>query len=344
MNAHPDAHYQESGDAANAYRQAYRGSVDRLVERLRAESAAKRDAYMARVHAEPERYRADLRAMLGWPLAEADALPLLSSRVTHVATDDLSRIHRVELEVLPGIWTYGLWLENALPGPERRPAILFQHGGQGTPEVCCGLLNSGNYNGAVRRILARGAHVFAPQLLLWRQPEFGADPYDRPQIDRALKQLGSSLAAFELFVMRKAVDFCAASPLVDVNRLGVAGLSYGGFYALFAGALDTRLRATLSSCFVNDRLRYGWPDWVWNNAANTFLDAEVGALICPRALYVEAADHDELFDADGARAEFERLAAYYAPRPDRLRTRVFSGIHEFAPDEEGIDFLMGNLG
>lgn len=333
--------YHEPGDAGNSYRDAYSQCIADLIADMQASSASKRDDFMRGLHEDPESYRAKLGSMLGWPLNTRNAHPILSTRETFVATDDLCSIYRVELEVLPGFWLYGLWLVNTQPGP--LPAVIFQHGGQGTPEVCAGFIDSGNYNDAVRRILRQGVHVFAPQLLLWRQGEFGQVPYDRQVIDRQLKQLGSSIAALELFCLQKAVDFVEASSAVQPDGIGMAGLSYGGFYALFAAALDTRLKATLSSCFFNDRVRYGWPDWVWFNAANTFQDSEIGALVCPRALYVEIANHDELFDPDAAEEEISRLRRYYAPCPEQLDVSVFDGIHEFSPEDGGIRFLIKHL-
>ena len=115
--------------------------------------------------------------------------------------------------------------------------------------------------------------------------------------DRLLEVLQKRLPGFNSEMVIKAKtstdnqrflvwDFAARED-IDGDRIGMIGLSYGGFYTLFAAALDVRIGAAVSSCFFNNRKMYDFVDWVWFNAANQFMDAEVGALVCPRPLYVE---------------------------------------------------------
>jgi len=65
---------------------------------------------------------------------------------------------------------------------------------------------------------------------------------------------------------------------------------------------------------------YDFVDWVWFNAANQFMDAEVGALVCPRPLYVEVGKRDDLFNVRHARPEAKKLASIYQRLkfPDRF--------------------------
>jgi predicted acyl esterase len=123
------------------------------------------------------------------------------------------------------------------------------------------------------------------------------------------------------------------------------GLSYGGMYTLYTAAADTRIKAAVSSCWFNDRYEYNWEDWTYFNGGR-FLDAEVADLILPRKLYIEAGLHDELFTANAARAEFERLKKY-AEREhaeSALRFKLFDGGHELdKTSDEGIDFLVENI-
>ena len=84
-------------------------------------------------------------------------------------------------------------------------------------------------------------------------------------------------------------------------------------------------------------------DWVWQNCGNTFSDAEVGALVCPRALFMEVGNRDEFHDYHFAEAVAARIKSYFESCPGQFMFRVFDGTHEFGRDDVGIDFLMDHL-
>jgi dienelactone hydrolase len=263
--------------------------------------------------------------------------------VKKIGEDSLGQISRVWIETLPGVHTYGLFFRPY--GMGRFPLVISQHGGHGTPELCSGFFGSANYNDMTRRVLRRGIAVFAPQLLLWNPESYGPK-HEKDEIDKRLKQVGGSLAALELFRLARAIDYFAARREIDAERIGMIGLSYGGFYTLFAAALDKRIKAAVSSCFFNDRKVYAFADWTWFDAANRFLDAEVGALVCPRPLRVEIGKKDEMFDVRKARGQAERLAATYKRLgiAERFQYKEHAGGHELDRAEDGMDFLCRHLG
>jgi hypothetical protein len=221
--------------------------------------------------------------------------------------------------------------------------VIAQHGGLGTPELCSGFFGSDNYNDMTRRILRKGVAVFAPQMLLWAE-EFGPNT-ERLTIDAELKQLGGSIAALEIYKLKRSIDYLHSRSDIISEMTGMVGLSYGGFYTLFTAAADTRIKAALVSCFFNNRFTYAWSDWTWFNSGNMFLDAEVGALVCPRALYIEAGDQDELFAANTARLEYQRLYKIYESLNynDNLRYKEFLGAHELDKSNEGIDYIIERI-
>ena len=196
----------------------------------------------------------------------------------------------------------------------------------------------------VRRVLARGANVFAPQLLLWDQEKYHIH-YDRIAMDRALKQLGGSIAALEIYAIMRCIDALLRQPWADPARVGMVGLSYGGFYAMYTAAADPRIRSCLASGFFSDRLVYNWPDWVWQDAAHTFLDAEVGALVAARTLLLELGTRDEIFDTEPSRRELRRLQGLFerAGCADRLAMEFFDGVHEFSRSDVLMDRFMDAL-
>lgn len=225
----------------------------------------------------------------------------------------------------------------------KRPLVIAQHGGLGTPEMCSGFFDSENYNDMTRRILQKDVNVFCPQLYLWDQQRFGHGTPDRTSLDNSLKHMGSSIAAVELDGLMKCIDWLSALSWVDAERIGMIGLSYGGFYTLYLTALDKRIKAALCSCYFNDRTYYSNSDWSWFGSANMFEDAEVALLIFPRKLWIQVADNDELFHVSSAKKEFERLEKYYENMPTQLHLEVFPGVHEFSKSDAGIDFVVQEL-
>lgn len=337
---------QEPEYTGNIQRMTYLSDIEKLIDRRRGDCEKARDLFMAGYPGSLDSLREKFRDMLGWPLNthEFDGWKP-AAQETYIGSDGEADVFRVIVETMPGL-RFGGILFRARDGL-RHPLVVSQHGGLGTPELCSSMYrggNSANYNDMTRRILSRGVHVFAPQLLLWNKETFHIQ-YDRQQIDNALKQLGGSIAALEISCISRCIDYLSEKPYVDPERIGMIGLSYGGFYTLFTAAADTRIKSCIAAGFFNDRLKYGWLDWTWKDAAHTFLDAEVGALIAPRCACLQLGTRDELFSEEPARHEFERLKAYYdrAGCPEKLRMEFFDGTHEFSPSDETIDLFMQNL-
>jgi hypothetical protein len=122
------------------------------------------------------------------------------------------------------------------------------------------------------------------------------------------------------------------------------GLSYGGLYTQYTAALDTRIRAAVSSCFFNSRWLYPKEDWNFFNILNEFADPEVCALICPRALWIEVGSKDELFGVEGARVEASRTRHHWEKLglAERFVYREFDGGYEFN-GEGAYEFLCRYL-
>ncbi len=341
--------YYEPEDAGNQFRETMLREVRALIHRRRQKADRHRKRYFRPDFSSLDAYeksiagyRKELRAIIGWPLIDEPPAGVPATRHQVVAEDSLGQISRVWVETLRGVYTYGLFFRPVGRGPF--PLIIAQHGGGGTPELCSGFFGSANYNDMTRRILARGMAVFAPQLLLWNADKFGPD-HKKDVIDRRLKHIGGSLAALDLYRIFRVLDYFSSHQDIDAERVGMIGLSYGGFYTLFAAALDTRIQVAVSSCFFNNRKVYDNADWVWYDAANRFLDVEVCALVCPRPLYIEVGKKDELFSVRHARPQAKKLEAIYrqAGVPERYAYREHNGGHELDTSSRGIDFLCRYL-
>jgi hypothetical protein len=341
--------YEESVEAGNLYRETFLSQFEAWLDQQFDAAAERRAAFFQPDMASPEAYTASLmpyrdrfRAMLGWPLSEPLPAEAPVARTSFVAEDDLGCIERVWIELFPGLDLYGMLFVPPAEGP--RPLVISQHGGLGTPELTAGFFGSANYHDMTRRILRRGAVTFAPQLFRW-DATYGRQP-DVAEVDRQLRQLGGSIAAFEITGLRRALDYLVTRPEVDGDRIGMAGLSYGGFFTLYTAAAEPRIVAALSSCFFNDRRRYGRGDWGFFDAANTFFDPQVAGLVCPRALYIEVAVNDELLDIASAHPLVHEIRGCYDHLgiPDRFVYYEHPGTHEFDPEDGGIDFLCEHLG
>jgi dienelactone hydrolase len=137
----------------------------------------------------------------------------------------------------------------------------------------------------------------------------------------------------------RTVDYLLTRPEVDPKRIGCVGLSVGGLRSCHLAALDDRIKAAVV---------VGWmasfPAQLKKHVVHTightkvvpglmkYLDyPDVASLAAPAALLVINGSKDQLFELDGVKASFAKLAACYkkAGVADRLRTRLYDTPHEF---------------
>ncbi len=346
--------YQEDRMTALPYRRRMLAETDAYLERLRAECGERRKAYFTPDLSSPEAYEAslipyrrDFIAMLGRPLTEYPAEAPENAEFLPLGEDELGKIERVWIEALPGLWTYGLLFTP--DGDEPYPFVTALHGGQGTCEIVSSFYNSANYNDLVQRLRGKlRAMVFAPQLMLWGEQyneDKQKDDSDHIGYETKLRQVGGSMAALEIFRIMRGVDWLIEHKNVDRSRMGILGLSYGGFYTLFTAAADPRYKAALSSGFFNDRTRYCWADWVWKDSASRFLDAEAAKLVCPRTLITQIGESDQLFEPGSAEASAADVRACYEKLGlgSRYRHTVRPGGHQFSPLDDDLDFFVKAL-
>ncbi len=203
----------------------------------------------------------------------------------------------------------GLWLKPA-QGPVRASLVAIPDADQ-WPEEMAGLevrlagkrapiKETGG--GAWARALAEaGCQVIIPQVisreLAQRQsPNGGGAPMltHREYLYRPAFELGRHLIGYEVRKILAAVAWSARSQ--PGAPIGVIGWGEGGMLALYAAALDTRIKAAAVSGYFNDR-RGMWAEPIDRNVfglLERFGDAELAAMVAPRCLIIEAALGPEL--------------------------------------------------
>lgn len=335
--------YQEPYKAGNKYRQEYLDSVLRMIDKRKAEAQKNRDEFDKKLVKDPEGFRQKYKEMLGWPLCDMAKNGVPNVREELVTSEDGIDVIKMQIEVMPDFWYYGILFKRK--DGKKRPFIISQHGGVGSPEVCSSLLPGGsyNYNEMTQRILKYDVNVFAPQMLLWSQEEYGID-YSRTEIDNILKQAGGSITALEIYSLTRTLDYFEVQPFVDAEQIGMVGMSYGGMYTLYTTAAEPRIKAALSSSFFADRfLDNTRPDWVYFDAGNTFFDAEIAMLIHPRKIYLAMGKSDPLFDYNGSIREYERIKKAFPDYENWTELELFEGVHEFCPSDRLLEKLMSNF-
>ncbi len=340
--------YQEPTAVGDAYRQRYADGIARFIAQRNAACKELRRTQFSpeELVQNAEEYRAQLKKMLGMELFASDGR---SVKKEYVGEDALASIWRLTVTVMGSIPFYALLI---IPhnGNTRTPLVIAQHGGGGTPELCSDFYGRNNYNGMVRRLLTRGCAVLAPQLLLWAQVECEtqrahAIPYSRRDVDKDLKRFGASVTALEISCIQRALDYLLEEEGFDASRVGMMGISYGGYFTLHTMAIDTRIRSGYCAAVFNDRDRFCFSDWSYTGSANAFGDAEVAALCAPRHLFVQVGKADSVFDYHSAVEEAERVPDYFRAldASDHFRFSVWEGGHTISDDDEGFGFFLTPL-
>ena len=273
--------YRESHEAAKKYREEYLSGIEKLIKNRQNEAKRKREKYSENIFTDSDKYRDDLRHMLGWPLTENENKEAPEAEFELLTKENDVLIYRVVFNVLDDVELAGLFFkrENKI-----NPVVIIQHGKLGTSELVSNFYGKTyNYNNLTERVLEYDVDMFVPQLLLWSVENYGTE-YDRENIDARLKSVGSSVTAVEVYSLIRVMDYFEAKD--NIKYFGMIGLSYGGFYTLYTAALDTRIKSAISCAFFNDRSVYSRSDWTWWNSCEKFGDAEVACLISPRRLCI----------------------------------------------------------
>ncbi|MBC8076857.1 MAG: acetylxylan esterase [Chloroflexales bacterium] len=244
-----------------------------------------------------------------------------------------------------------MWLLVPEGATAARPAVIAVHGhGYGVDDIVGINADGSERNEPVNyhkdfavALCRRGFVVLAPELLGFGRrreaSDAGVSPEQSSCYDAALwgMMLGQPLLGRRVADIMRALHYLATRPEVDQAQIGIMGISGGGMVALFAAALDERLRAIVISGYLSTfrdsilAIRH----CLCNYVPGLLADAEmydVAALLAPRPLLIEAGIHDPIFPIAAVRDSFARIGRTYAllGAEERLGSDFFDGAHQIS--------------
>jgi dienelactone hydrolase len=261
------------------------------------------------------------------------------TKFEQIGEDRHCLVFRVWVEVIEGVEAYGLYLQPK-QSAGKAPLLIAQHGGGGNPEAICDLDTRDNYRGFGPEAVKRGYGVWAPGLAM--RCDYCGDPAipgaNREQLDQKLKQGGTSIIGLELHqIIESTRALIKARPEIDAERVGMTGLSWGGFYTMYVTALSPFIKAAAPAAFFKDyddirvRTEEGKARSPDRELVGGLSHAEAVALICPRPCFVQMGEKDPVVPIAGARKETARAAAFYRKLglADRYEFHVHNGGHVY---------------
>lgn len=158
-----------------------------------------------------------------------------------------------------------------------------------------------------------------------------------------------TLMGERLWDLMRCVDYVSTLPQADPARIGCAGLSLGGEMAMWLGAMDTRIRATVSSGFLTtmDQMEQNHcMCWKLDGLREKVDYADIYSLIAPRALQCQNGLREGATDfwvpiARGAMADIRRIYNDLGAE-GQVELAVHDGGHEIDLPSL-IDFLKAHL-
>jgi dienelactone hydrolase len=208
-----------------------------------------------------------------------------------VAESAAYRVFVVRWHVLDGVDGEGLLLE---PNRTSVASVVALPDCDWTPEMIVGLAPGVKpLSQFARRLAENGCRVLVPVLIDRRDNWSGipgiryTNQPHREYLWRAAYELGRTPIGYEVQKVLAAVDWMKSQ---SARPVGVFGYGEGGLIALYAGACDTRIDATVVSGYFGPREGL-WQEPIYRNVfglLTEFGDAEIASLIAPRSLIVEA--------------------------------------------------------
>lgn len=313
--------FEEEIPASRKYREESYAQFQRFASRLEKEQDA-------------EKLRREFLGKLGYPPPGFTG-PYVE-RMEKFGEDSVATYYRAWVPVAPDMEVYGLYL---VPKNTKLPAplVIAKHGGGGYPELAI-FKGGGNYKDMIRGAAQQGYVVWAPITLMhpFRDRDSGTPiPAEvRRDMDAQFRKLGTSLMAVETMRISRSLDVMIRRPEVDPQRVGMVGLSYGGYFTLYTMALDPRIKVGVASCSIRDRDAMAKEMPAGKAPEGRPMDmpgADLAKLIAPRALQLQNGVNDKGLPIDMVRRAAAEAKSHYAAG-GAFEFMEFDGGHEWRGD------------
>ena len=103
--------YREQNADSQKYKQNYLDGIERIIAQRQAEAEDARANYARDILSDGERYRADFRKMLGWPLVDHAPEGKPDVICEKLSDEDSFEVFRMQIEVLDGLFLTGLLIK-----------------------------------------------------------------------------------------------------------------------------------------------------------------------------------------------------------------------------------------
>ena len=168
---------------------------------------------------------------------------------------------------------------------------------------------------------------------------FSEDGFNLYEVRRLIKETADDIPTL--------IDHFSTHPCVDGTRIGIIGVSMGGFTTFRALVIEKRIRVAapvIASPYFDERPR----DVPLNNLpeinralkdyAQKFSPDGFTASFYPRAILIQVGGRDKHLDAGRVKQFYKSLLPHYAKRPHKLRFIEEKNVgHEFT------DFMWQNI-